>query len=330
MAKVHYFQRYSSYENTVTNNTLQLLARIYAYAPQKAADFINRLVDADEAVEIGLEIQQQQRGTGSVPDGTIIQRSFKIVIETKVGAPVNVAQLVQHVGGFAGEEHKILLLLTKQPLGDADEQGIRREVSQAARGVIFSSVTFEDVIRALSGLFQPYEYEMNELVSDYVEYCGDAGLVDRSRFLLRIVPCGNSLAINVRHGIYFHPSDRGYSEHRYTGVYKDKRVQALWENESVFDVALVDGELKKELVSGMDTDAYDERLRAIIADAKVECGYEIATGHRFFCGAPHATEFVKSSWGGIMGQRYVDVQEVVGDFRGAADLAARLAGKTWE
>ncbi|HRP48023.1 MAG TPA: hypothetical protein PLT07_10770, partial [Trueperaceae bacterium] len=299
------------------------MARIYAYAPQKAADLINQLVDADAPIEIGLEIQQQQRGEGSVPDGTIIQRSFKIVIETKVGAPVNVRQLVDHAGGFSDQEHKILLLLTRQPLGDAEERGIRRELAhaQAARGVIFSIVTFEDVIGALSGLFQPYEYEMNELVGDYVEYCWDAGLVDRSRFLLRIVPCGNSLEINVRHGIYFHPNDRGYSAHQYTGVYKDKRVQALWANESVFDVTLVDGKLDKQLVSGERTDEYDERLRAIIADAKTECGYEIATGHRFFCGTPHPTGFMKSSWGGIMGQRYVDVQEVVGDFQGAADLA---------
>lgn len=269
------------------------------------------------------------RGMGSVPDGTVIQSSFKIVIETKVDSPVNVDQLVRHASNFSGEEQKILLLLTKHELG-ALEASIRQELAQAARDVIFSSVTFEDVIEATQGLFQPYEYEMTNLVRDYEEYCWDAGLVDRSRFLLRIVPCGNSLAINVRHGIYFHPTDRGYSEHRYTGVYKDKRVQALWENESVFDVALVDGELKKEFVSGLDTDKYDERLRAIIADAEVECGYEIATGHRFFCGTPNPTEFVKSSWGGIMGQRYVDVEEVVGKFQGAAELAAKLASETWE
>src|SRR5690625_1001713 len=44
MARVHHFQRYSSYENTVTNNTLLLIARIYASAPQKAAILINELI----------------------------------------------------------------------------------------------------------------------------------------------------------------------------------------------------------------------------------------------------------------------------------------------
>src|SRR5699024_6532372 len=134
---------------------------------------------------------------------------------------------------------------------------------------------------------------------DYEEYCREAKLVDRSRFVMRIVPCGNSLEIDLRHGIYFHPSDRGYSTHSFTGIYRDTRVPAAWENESVFDVTLVDGNLDKKFVSGRDTDEFDERLRAIIADAWEECGYEIATGHRFFCGTPHATSFKKVSPGGI-------------------------------
>lgn len=188
MAKVHYFQRYHTYENAVTNNTLQLLARIYSYAPQKAADFINELVGADEPIEIGLEIHQQRTGLGSIPDGTVIQRSFKIVVETKVDAPVNVKQLERHAGSFSDEEHKILLLLTKQPLGQVEATSIGRAVAASARDVIFSSITFEDVLGALQGLFQPYEYEMSTLVSDYVEYCWDSELVDRSRFVKRWTP----------------------------------------------------------------------------------------------------------------------------------------------
>ena len=81
MGKVHYFQRYKSYENTVTNNTLQLIARIYSYAPQKAAELINKLVDQDAPVEIGLEILQQSAGRQSVPDGVIVQRDWKIIID---------------------------------------------------------------------------------------------------------------------------------------------------------------------------------------------------------------------------------------------------------
>ncbi len=37
MSKIHYFQRYSTPENTVTNNTLQLFARIYNYSASQAS-----------------------------------------------------------------------------------------------------------------------------------------------------------------------------------------------------------------------------------------------------------------------------------------------------
>ena len=88
MPKIHYFQRYSSFENTVTNNTLQLLARIYNYSALKASQLLSELTC--ESIEIGIGINQQERGKESVPDGSIIQKSFKILIESKVYSVTNV------------------------------------------------------------------------------------------------------------------------------------------------------------------------------------------------------------------------------------------------
>jgi hypothetical protein len=158
----------------------------------------------------------------------------------------------------------------------------------------------------------------------------ETGLVDRSCFVRRIVPCGNGLEINMRRGIFFRSSDSGYSTHAFTDTYRDKRVQALWENDGVFNVRFVDGKLDMELVSGGHTDEYDERLRVISVDAGEECGYAVAMDHRFICGVSHATGFEKVAPGGIMGRRYADAQKVVGDFTEAAQLAANLASETWE
>jgi hypothetical protein len=72
MPKIHHFQRYSSVENTVTNNTLQLLARIYANSTTQASQLLTELTG--ELIEIGIEINQQERAESSVPDGAIIQR----------------------------------------------------------------------------------------------------------------------------------------------------------------------------------------------------------------------------------------------------------------
>lgn len=328
MPKIHYFQRYSSVENTVTNNTLQLIARVYAYSTTKASQLLTELTG--EPIEIGIEINQQVRGESSVPDGAIIQRSFKILIESKVDSGVDTEQLLRHSDSFFEEDQKVLLLLTRESIGVL-EKDIKNKIATKHPKIIFKNVTYEAICGAIASLFQEYEYEMRTLVDDYIEYCNDAVLFDQSRFLMRIVPCGQSLVINKKYGIYFHPSDRGYTKHNYVGIYKDKAVQALWKIESIFDVDYVDAELKKTFVEGCSTDNYDEKIVSIIKDAEAECGYDITTGHRFFCGDPVDTNYVKSSSGGIQGARFVNLKEVLGDFDdNTSEIAEKLQDKQWE
>ena len=327
MPKIHYFQRYSSVENTVTNNSLQLIARVYAYSNTQASQLLTEL--SGESIEIGIEINQQVRGVSSVPDGAIIQRSFKILIESKVDSGVDADQLLRHADNFLEEDQKILLLLTRERIGSLEDD-IRSKVAAKHPDIIFKNVTYEAVCKSINPLFQEYEFEMRALVNDYIEYCNDAGLFDQSRYLMRIVPCGQSLSINRKHGIYIHPSDRGYTQHQYVGIYKDKAVQALWSIESVFDVDYDRGQLKKILVQGRSTDDYDEKLLSIIKDAETECGYEIANGCRFFCGEPIDTNYVKSSPGGIQGARFVNLKEVIGDFDNTTEIAEKLSSKHWQ
>lgn len=329
MPKIHYFQRYSSIENTVTNNTLQLIARIYTYSTAQASKLLSDVVG--EPVEIGIEINQQERALDSVPDGTIIQRSFKILVESKVSSGINEDQLVRHAKAFSNEAQKILLLLTVQKIGQDAEKQLAGRIAKEHPGVLFKNVTYEAICGALRGLFQDYESDMQALVEDYVDYCNDTGLSDQSRYLMRIVPCGESADLNRKYGIYFHPSDRGYTKHSYVGVYTRKQVQCLWEIDSVFDIEFDGQHLTRTLVQGRDTDEYDDRIKAMIAEAKEVCGYNVESGHRFFCGrAARDTHYVKVSSGGIQGARFINLKEIVGEFEGDTDLAQKLREKTWE
>ena len=327
MSKIHYFQRYSSIENTVTNNTLQLLARIYDYSAVAASSFLTDITG--EPIDIGIEIAQQERVGNAVPDGAIIQRSFKILIEAKVDASVDSDQLFRHAGTFGGESQKLLLLLTKQPIGRSEQENATR-IRANYPDVIFKNITYETICNAVTGLFKAHEVTMMALIEDYIEYCNDANLFDQSRFLLRIVPCGQSAEINKKYGIYFHPSDRGYTQHAFVGIYANKTVQAILEVESVFDVVVTDGRLEKTLVQGEATDKYDTRLQEIIKDAKELCGYEIASGHRFFCGEVIDTDFRKSSFGGIQGARFVNLRDLLGSFTDANDIALKLRKLEWK
>ena len=320
MSRIHYFQRYSSVENTVTNNTLQLFGRIYEHSASAASRLLSELTG--EAVFIGIEITQQNRESTAVPDGNIIQRSFKIAVETKVDVPVDFDQLKRHASSFGNESLRILLLLTKAVL-TSTERAKLEALQKKFLGVVIRSITFENICNAVKDLFKPHEESIRELAIDYVEYCNDSGLFDQSRDLMRIVPCGKSVGINKVHRIYFQPSDRGYTSHAFIGIYNQKAVRAVLGVKSVFDVEFDGANLKKTLIYGDATDAYDGAILAIIADAKLNCDYEIETGHRFFCGDMADTHFAKTSPGGILGARFVNIKDLIGQHGDVANIAAK-------
>ncbi len=326
MSKIHYFQRYSSLENTVTNNTLQLFAKIYNYSITQASQFLTNLTG--ESIDLGIEINQQIRAIDGVPDGAVIQNSFKLLIESKVDSPIDIDQLLRHSKGFNSEDQKILLLVTKQSIG-TEEGRISKMISEESTGVIFKNVTYEGICDAAKGLFKEYEYEMKDLVADYLGYCTDIGLSDDSKYLMRIVPCGKSLELNKKYGIYFHPTDRGYTKHSYLGIYANRSVHSMWAIDSIFDVEYDGVILTKTYVSGRDISDYDDRIVAIIKDAKEQCDYDIMSGHRFFCGNPVETEYRKSTPGGIMSARYINLKDVLGKLSNTIDLAQKLRGQQW-
>ena len=335
MSNVHYFQRYASRENTVTNNTLLLFERIHHYSNSKATELFSTLTGIDEEIEIGLQINQQvnqkEEGKRSVFDGVILQRSFKIFIESKVDASVDRKQLLKYASALSEgrEDQKILLLLTKDPIGDDEESSMQTEISTNHPSVIFKNVTYEAICDAMKPLFQEHEYEMCDLVQDYEAYCNDMELFNQSRFSMRVVPCGRSWEISLKYGIYFAPSDRGYTKHQFVGLYRNKAVHALWEIDSVFDIDYSKDQLEKTWIQGRKTNDYDEKLVALIEDART--GYEnsIEHGRRFFCGKPAETEYKKASPGGVQGSRFINLRDVIGDFKDAADVARKLQGKTW-
>ncbi|MEC4685067.1 MAG: hypothetical protein VST71_04955 [Nitrospirota bacterium] len=328
MGQIHYFQRYSSRENAVTNNTLQLFARIYEQSPDQLANLLTEITG--ENIEIGIDISQQQRSGDSVPDGIIGQRSFKILIETKVDAGIDESQLVRHASQFKGEDQKILLLLTKEKVESGNLRSIESKIKESNPGVIFSNTTFEDICSKSKTLFKEHETHINAIIEDYWQYCNDSELFDQAIYLMRVLPCSVSLELNAKYGIYYHGSDRGYTNHRYLGIYANKSVRYIWEIESVFDVTWNKSELTKQLVTGTDTNKFDERIIGIIEESKSVCGYYTDKGHRFFCGEPVETDFRKVSPGGIQGAKLFNLKELIGEPTSIQIAAKNLSQLTWD
>lgn len=332
MSQIHFFQRYSTPENTYTNNTLLLIGRIYEYSPIQAGKLLNQLVGDkfDDELNIGLLISQQNRTSNSIPDGLIQQRSFKIIIETKKDSSVDEGQLIKHLSSFGNERLSILLLITKNELSKNEKKSITTKVKKENPKIIFNSITFEEICDIIKSQFQEYEYEIINLVEDYVNYCNDSGLIDDSKYLMRIVPCNKSISLNKKYGIYYHPSDRGYKKHTFLGVYANKRVQTIWEIESIFDVKFDGKSLIKQCVQGFDTNKYDDKIIGIINDARSEIDQDISVDHRFFCGLPQKTNYRKTSKWGIQGARYMNLKKVIDKSASVEDLANKLKNETWE
>ena len=113
--QIHYFQRYHSKENVDTSNTMLMLSRLYNYNADKFFSMLNSLIlGEDESPEITFDLQVV--GDDSVPDAVISQKSFKIVVETKLYNQFYKQQLVNHLEQFGAEDIKVLLTLDPKPM----------------------------------------------------------------------------------------------------------------------------------------------------------------------------------------------------------------------
>ena len=83
MKNVHYFQRYHAKENVATANTMLLLSRLYAYSSDKFFAF-RKSEFFDNEFEPEITFKLQEKSEKSIPDASITQESFKVVVETKM------------------------------------------------------------------------------------------------------------------------------------------------------------------------------------------------------------------------------------------------------
>ena len=192
MPQTHYFQTCDSLESAASRSTLQLIARICDHSAASASRFLTDLLG--EPVEIGMEIAPPRRVEDTVQDGLIIQRGFKVIVVTKIDSAVSLDHLRRCAGSFGGEDQKLLLLMTREPVGH-QEAVIAGVIRGSHPDVVFRAATFGSVCDSLRHLFGGDEGPLAKLAEGYREYCDELDLFERSRVLLRIVPCGRMLIL---------------------------------------------------------------------------------------------------------------------------------------
>lgn len=324
MSTTHQFQRYSSKENVVTNNTLRLLGQVHDDGTRRLEELLSSVIDGI-SVDLSLQMSQQESGPESVPDGKLSQPRFQLVLETKRGDSFDEDQLERHLQAFDGEGQEVLLLLTREK---PDEAALRRvEESAHKEGVDFGAVTFSDLIDALigeEGILGTHERDLRATVRDFESFCSEEDLLI-SDDVLRAVPCGDSHDVNVRHDLYYMPASRGFRSHDYIGLYFNKSIRHVGKTVKDVVVNLQDGELVGE------TNSLEESERKRIEDA---IWPSIEQDHRFFLVEEfYPTDFKKTSKYGMMGAQYFSLREqldIDGDMPDTAEIAERLKEESWE
>ena len=182
--QIHYFQRYHSKENVDTSNTMLMLSRLYNYNADKFFAMLNALIlEQDETPEITFDLQVV--GDESVPDAIISQKSFKIVVETKLHNQFQQSQLEKHLTQFGTEEIKVLLTLDPKPMKESlmDSFGTvlkkynTDRINEIKTPIRHVNITFEQLVAAMEDIVDERDSEIMAVLDDYKKYCFDEKLI---------------------------------------------------------------------------------------------------------------------------------------------------------
>ena len=172
--KIHYFQRYHAKENVATANTMLLLSRLYQYSSDKFFRFLKSEFFSD-SFEPEIVFNLQEKSVDSIPDATITQESFKIVVETKMSDWFYSDQLMRHLNSFSDEKYKVMITLAPELMEEDKknifEQQLRKYNATQTSHVIHINTTFEGIANAIQEVIDDRDYEMQEVLDDYLNYC---------------------------------------------------------------------------------------------------------------------------------------------------------------
>lgn len=127
--RIHYFQRYHQKENVATANTLLLLSRIYTYSADKFFRFLKSEYFMD-SFDPEIVFTLQEKSVESIPDATITQEGFKIVVETKMYDWFYSNQLTKHLKSFGDEKNKVLITLSSEPMDKKKLDDFNKKLAQ--------------------------------------------------------------------------------------------------------------------------------------------------------------------------------------------------------
>lgn len=334
MSRIHYFQRYDSKENWITNSTLLLLSRLYNYNRLKFQTVVNEiLAENNLSLNIGVNFNQQQWGASSVVDGVISQDSFKIVIETKLADNFDATQLKNHLTTLTSTAgNKILLALSKGLVSLPVRKDVIAELQKDKyKGIQFASTTYSIIIKIIQETLADYEVEMKEILDDYILICKEHHLTDIENHTMLAVTATTSIVINEKYNIYYDPATRSHNiPFKYLALYLDKNIVDIGQLKKVVYCDYEDGNLisSDETPLTLTTDEY-ERIKHTIEETTY---YDLRKGVKFFLVDQFIpTDFRKVSFSSLRAKKYFFLNEFKNykESMNTPEIANLLRMETW-
>lgn len=334
--KIHYFQRYHSKENVATANTMLLLSRLYSYSSDKFFRFLKSEYFSD-AFEPELVFNLQEKSEESIPDATITQEGFKLVVETKMSDWFYTDQLMRHLKSFKDEKNKVLITIAPELMAEEKKATFEKELKKYNADqkipVMHVNTTFEIVAEAIRGVLDDRDYEMQDMLYDYLNYCYYDGLivVSDSWKWMRVQLAGTTFKFNMANNLYYDDIERGFRAHDYLGLYTGKSVRAIGKiSDIVTAVRDGTGALTYSVEKGQLTDAMKKQITFAIKDGK-NYGYELESTRYFFVEKFFETDYKKSTPYAPRGSRIFDLTQTLGvdSLPPLSVIAEQLKAITW-
>lgn len=338
--QVHYFQRYHSAENVATANTMLMLSRMYNYDTNKFFDMLNSRilgVGIQETPEIKFEMQYVSKT--SVPDAVVSQRSFKIVVETKLYNQFGLAQLVNHLQAFSNEDIKVLMTLDPEPMNKQLLANVENAIANYNKNnmthIKHINITFKDLIKCMRDYIDDRDRDMVDVVNDFENYCFNDGLIPNSYKILRAVASGTSLKDNMELDLIYDLEYRHFSKHGYIGLYNDKKIKAVGKLYKTIITDMVNGQLTYEVEDSNEPVTQNEmdRINEAITRGK-NYGYELTNEpmRYYMVEKFYPTNYEKTSKYGIQKDKLFDLEDILktNKLPDAEEIAKQLNSKTWE
>ncbi len=314
--KIHYFQRYHKGEDVATANTMLLLQRLYSYSSDKFFKFLKNLCFSDIEFEPELSFRLQEKNKESTPDATITQPSFKIVVETKLTDWFYQDQLIRHLSTFSNEEYKVLLTLSSSYMEQKKKENVDKSIeiycAKTRSHIVHVNTTFEQIALGIQEVISEHDYEMKNVLDDFLDYCRNDRLivVSDSWKIMRMQLAGATLDYNIASGVYYDNIERGFRPHDYLSLYKQKSIRAVGKIVAMITAVVDEEGIHYDVEKGELTEERKRQIDEAREDGK-KYGYNLMAERYFFVDKFYETDYKKVTKGSAMGSRIFDLTEIL-------------------